>query len=196
MTGQDKNISQSERHVRARKNRRIRLRFPVTVEVPAGEGRTRVLKAHTIIVSHAGATLDMDETIPVEMGLQVMPPFGGAILAEVNDAWVDTRTGRHCVSIRLIDPPSWTSPERLTMPRDSISETASLSVPLRVWHMLAEYAAYLNETAGSEFTLGEAAEKIFEQTFLSDAKFQDWFAGKIMEDLQSWEEMSVRAGEG
>jgi hypothetical protein len=195
MTAREKNKSQTERCVRSRRNRRVKLRFPVTLEVPAGEGWTRMLKAHTIEVSHAGATLDMDEAVPVETGLQVMPPFGGTILAEVNDVWVDKRSGRHRISIRLIDPTSWTSPERLSVRGGVVNETANLGVPLRVWHMLAEYAAYLNEAEGFDLTLGQAAEKILEQTFLTDVRFQDWFAGKIMEDLQSWEEMSVRGGD-
>lgn len=166
--------------------------FPVTLEVPAGEGRTRVLTARTVMVSHAGATLDMDEPIPEGMGLQVTPPFGGTILAEVNGVWVDRRSGRYEVSIRLIDPTSWTSPERLSVPGRAGSETHSIGVQSRSWQMLAEYTAYLNETADEDLTLTQAAEKILERVFLSDVKFQDWFAGKIMDDLQAWEEVSVR----
>ena len=32
------------------------------------------------------------------------PPFGGSLLAEVNGAWLDGESGRHRVSIRLLDP--------------------------------------------------------------------------------------------
>ena len=185
---------QSERTIRSRRNRRIRMSFPVTVEVPTEDGRTRVLKARTVVVSHAGATLDMDEAVPLELGVQVTPPFGGTILAEVNGGWVDRATGRPRVSIRLIDPVSWTSPERLAVPAAGArKEQVSLGVHVRVWQMLAEYTAYLNETGGGGLTLGQAAEKIMEDVFLSDVKFQDWFAAKIMEDLQAWEKVSVRA---
>ena len=192
MTVRASNRRQTER---PRRNRRIRMRFPVTVEVPTDDGRTRVLKAHTVVVSHAGATLDMDEPIPLEMGVQVTPPFGGTILAEVNGGWVDRATGHHRVSIRLIDPVSWTSPERLAVPAAAAGarkEQVSLGVHVRVWQMLAEYTAYLNETGAGALTLGQAAEKIMEDVFLSDVKFQDWFAAKIMEDLQAWEKVSVR----
>jgi hypothetical protein len=170
--------------------------FPVTIEVPTEDGRSRVLKARTVVVSHAGATLDMDEAVPLELGVQVTPPFGGTILAEVNGGWVDRETGRQRVSIRLIDPVSWTSPERLAVPAAAAGarkEQVSLGVHVRVWQMLAEYTAYLNETGAGALTLGQAAEKIMEDVFLSDVKFQDWFAAKIMEDLQAWEKVSVRA---
>src|SRR3712207_6932417 len=64
------------------------------------DGRTRVMHAHTVVVSHAGATLDLDEPIPEGMGLQVSPPFGGSLLAEVNGAWIGGESGRHRVRDR------------------------------------------------------------------------------------------------
>ena len=193
MTSGVKEKRQTERTIRSRRNRRIRMNFPVTIEVPTEDGRTRVLKARTVVVSHAGATLDMDEAVPLELGVQVTPPFGGTILAEVNGGWVDRVTGRPRVSIRLIDPVSWTSPERLAVPAAGArKEQVSLGVHVRVWQMLAEYTAYLNETGALALTLGQAAEKLMEDVFLSDVNFQDWFAAKIMEDLQAWEKVSVR----
>ena len=193
MTSGVKEKRQTERTIRSRRNRRIRMNFPVTVEVPTEDGRTRVLKARTVVVSHAGATLDMDEAVPLELGVQVTPPFGGTILAEVNGGWVDRATGRQRVSNRLIDPISCTSPDRLSVPAvGERREQVSLGVHMRVWQMLAEYTAYLNETSHSALTLGQAAEKIMEDVFLSDVNFQDWFAAKIMEDLQAWEKVSVR----
>ncbi len=192
MTVKVGNFHHSERLLKQRRNIRVKVCFPVTVEVPVEGGRTRVLKAHTIIVSHAGATLDMDEAVPVEMGLQVTPPFGGTLLAEVNGAWVDETTGRHRISIRLIDPTSWTSPERLSMPPAEKVEDIDIGLHPRVWQMLSQYASFLSETNGEvAFTPADAAAKILEQTFLTDLKFQDWFAEKIMEDLRLWEESSV-----
>lgn len=192
LTHNVKQINQTERRARSRRNTRVSMRFPVTVEVPAGGGRTRVMRAETVVVSHAGATLDMDETVPLEMGLQVIPPFGGTILAEVNGAWVDSATGRHRVSIRLIDPVSWTSPERFHAQGAPGEDACGVSVHPRVWQMLAEYAAFLGERSGVALTPEAAAGKILEDAFLSDVEFQDWFAAKIMEDLQAWEELSVR----
>ena len=154
---------QTERTVRSRRNRRIRMNFPVTVEVPTEDGRTRVLKALTVVVSHAGATLDMDEAVPLELGVQVTPPFGGTILAEVNGGWVDRATGRPRVSIRLIDPVSWTSPERLSVPAAAARrEQVSLGVHMRVWQMLAEYTAYLNETSGARSRSGRPRRRFME----------------------------------
>jgi len=192
MTGTSGAKGQTDKFARLRKNRRVNMRFPVTVEVPVGGGRSRRLHAHTVVVSHAGATLDLDESIPVEAGIQVTPPFGGAILAEVTDAWVDRSSGRHRVSIRLIDPTSWTSPDRLSSaPAAAGREAHSLFLSPRAWQMLDDYAAYFAERDGAALSATDAAELIIEQVFLSDANFQNWFAAKIMEDLQAWEEASV-----
>lgn len=196
MTGTGGAKGQTEKFRGRRKNKRVNMRFPVTVEVPVGGGRTRRLQAHTVVVSHAGATLDLDVSIPVETGIQVTPPFGGAILAEVTDAWVDSPTNRQRVSVRLIDPSSWTSPDRLTQAPAAATITGcdahSLMLSPRAWQMLEDYAAYLCERGGDEeLEPAAAAEKIIEQVFLSDPGFQNWFAAKIMEDLQAWEEASV-----
>ena len=184
-------VGQTEKHLRRRKNKRVRMRFPVTIEVPEGGGRTRRVLAQTIIVSHAGATLELDENIPTEAGIQVTPPFGGAILAEVTDAWIDRPSGRRRVSIRLIDPTSWTAPERLAEVSGAGRETGSLFLNPRAWQMLDDYALYLSERDGEDLTAADAAERIIEEMFLSNANFQNWFAAKIMEDLQAWEETSV-----
>lgn len=170
------------------------MRFPVTIEVPEGGGRTRRVSAETIIVSHAGATLELDENIPTEAGIQVTPPFGGAILAEVTDSWIDRSSGRRRVSIRLIDPTSWTAPERLAGVSGAGRETGSLCLNPRAWQMLDDYALYLSERDGDDLTAADAAERIIEEMFLSNENFQNWFAAKIMEDLQAWEETSVMRG--
>jgi hypothetical protein len=191
MTNEQKGSSQTERRGWSRKNKRINLRLPVRIEVPMEMGRTRVLDSHTVVVSHAGATLDLAEPIPAGIGLQVSPPFGGTILAEVNGSWLDHATGRYRVSIRLIDPTSWTSPERFSASCTTTQEPAGLCVSPGVSQMLAEYAAFISETAGEQITPEVAAEHILEQAFFADRKFQDWFASKIMEDLTAWEESFV-----
>lgn len=194
MTGRERNSHQTERSAKSRRNKRVKVCFPVTVEVPAGDGRTRVLKARTVVVSHAGATLEVEESIPVEMGVQVTPPFGGTLLAEVSAAWVERTSGRRRVSIRLIDPASWTSPERLAASRREGAEKSKIEIHPGVWQVLTEYTAFLNDTSDDALTPAQAAEKILEEAFLSDVRFQDWFASKIIEDLQAWEEASVLEG--
>jgi hypothetical protein len=170
------------------------MRFPIRVEVPVDDGRTRVMQAHTVVVSHAGATLDMDEPIPVGMGLQVSPPFGGSLLAEVNGLWVDAESGRHRVSIRLLDPLSWTSPERFIAPARYEPESVGVAIHPWVWQMLGEYTAYLNETAAEASPPDKVAEGILERAFVADEQFQKWFAAKITEDIEAWEEECVREG--
>lgn len=170
------------------------MRFPVRVEVPVDEGRTRVLQAHTVIVSHAGATLDVDEPIPEGMGLQVSPPFGGSLLAEVNGVWVDGESGRHRVSIRLLDPLSWTSPERYVAPPGPEPERVKVGIHPWVWQTLTEYAAYLQETTAEASPADKVAEQILERALLADGRFQEWFAAKITEDIEAWEEEYAQEG--
>ena len=163
------------------------MRFPLRVEVPIDEGRMRVLQAHTVVVSHAGATLDVDEPIPEGMGLQVSPPFGGSLLAEVNGVWIDGESGRHRVSIRLLDPLSWTSPERFIAASGHEPERVNVGIHPWVWQMLGEYTAYLNERAVEASTPDRVAENILESALLSDDSFQKWFTAKITEDIEAWE---------
>jgi hypothetical protein len=183
-----------ERGANLRRNKRVRMHFPLRVEVPADDGRTRVLHAHTVVVSHAGATLDVDEPIPEGMGLQVSPPFGGSLLAEVNGVWVDGESGRHRVSIRLLDPLSWTAPERFAASPGHQPEGVGIRIHPWVWQMLGEYMAYLRETAEEASTPDRVAEGILERALLADAPFQEWFAAKITEDIEAWEEQCVREG--
>jgi hypothetical protein len=192
MTVEKNKGCQTERRTVSRRNRRVNLRFPVLLAVPSADERTQAVLAHTIVVSHAGATLELDESVPVGLGLQVSPPFGGNILAEVSDAWVDRDTGRNRISIRLIDPVSWTSPERFEVPGCVLTEWVRLGIHPRLGQMLSDYTDYLNATEGGSMTMSTAAEKILEKAFLSDTDFQNWLAAKIMEDLSAWEETHVR----
>lgn len=181
-----------DRGAHLRRNKRVRMRFPVRVEVPLDDGRTRVLQAHTVVVSHAGATLDMDEPIPEGLGLQVSPPFGGSLLAEVNGVWFDSESGRHRVSIRLLDPLSWTSPERFVAPVGHEPERVSVRIHPWVLQTLGEYTNYLNETGAGADSPDRVAEGILERALLADEEFQKWFAAKITEDIEAWEEAYVQ----
>ena len=180
--------------VKQRRNKRVKMRFPVRVEFPLGNGRTRVLHTHTVVVSHAGATLDVDEPVPVGMGVEVSPPFGGTLLAEVTSAWVEEESGRqrHRVSIRLLDPASWTSPERFVAPSVPDPESVTVGIHPWVWQMLLEYTAFLNTHAPGSASPGRAAESIIERALLADQEFQTWFTAKITEDIEAWEEQYVR----
>jgi hypothetical protein len=170
------------------------MRFPLRVEVPIDDGRTRVLHAHTVVVSHAGATLDLDEPIPEGMGLQVSPPFGGSLLAEVNGVWIDSESGRHRVSIRLLDPLSWTSPERFVSSPDQEPERVNVQIHPWVRQMLCEYMTYVNETSSEASTLDRVAEAMLEKALLTDEPFQRWFTAKITEDIEAWEGEYVPEG--
>jgi hypothetical protein len=194
MTSEARDDCRQGRGANLRRNKRVKMRFPVRVEVPLDDGRTRVLHTHTVVVSHAGATLDVDEPIPVGMGLQVSPPFGGSLLAEVNGGWMDGETGRHRVSIRLLDPLSWTSPERFNAPTGPDPEGVQVGLHPWVWQMLIEFITYLKETTGEESSPGRVAEGIIERALLADEDFQSWFTAKVTEDIEAWEQEYVREG--
>lgn len=195
MTSDERDDGQQARGINLRRNKRVRVRFPVKIEAPLEDGRTRVLRAQTVVVSHAGATLDVDKPIALGMGLQVSPPFGGTLLAEVNGAWLDEETGRHRVSIRLIDPPSWTSPERFAAPAAGPGpERVSVGLHPWVWQLLADYTAYLRETAADTVSPGPVADGILERALLADEEFQKWFTAKITEDIEAWERQYVHEG--
>jgi len=193
MTSEVRDDGPQGRGANLRRNKRVKMCFPVRVEVPLDDGRTRVLHTNTVIVSHAGATLDVDEPIPVGMGLQVSPPFGGSLLAEVNGGWLDAETGRHRVSIRLLDPLSWTSPERFNAPSGPDPEGIQVGIHPWVWQMLAEYITYLKESGGDEASPGRVAEGIIERALSADEDFQRWFTAKITEDIEAWEQEYVKA---
>jgi hypothetical protein len=192
MTGGAGNHIQTDSKAARRRNKRVRIRFPVRVEMPLDDGRTRVLHTNTVVVSHAGATLDVDEPIPVGVGLQVSPPFGGSLLAEVNGGWIDGESGRHRVSIRLLDPLSWTSPERFNSPAGPEPEGVQVGLHPWVWQMLAEYVAYLKDSSGDEPSPARVAEGIIERALLADGEFQRWFTAKITEDIEAWEQEYVK----
>lgn len=192
MTSEVRDDCRQARGINLRRNKRVKIRFPVRVEMPLDDGRTRVLHTNTVVVSHAGATLDVDEPIPVGVGLQVSPPFGGSLLAEVNGAWIDGETGRHRVSIRLLDPISWTSPERFSSPAGPDPEAVQVGMHPWVWQMLAEYVNYLKDAAGEESSPARVAEGIIERALLADGEFQRWFTAKITEDIEAWEREYAR----
>jgi hypothetical protein len=194
MTVEQSKGRQTERKTISRRNRRVNIRFPVWLAVPSADERTQALQAHTVVVSHAGATLEVDEDIPVGLGLQVSPPFGGTILAEVSGAWIDRASGKRRISIRLIDPVAWTSPERFSVAGCVVTEWVRLGIHPRLGQMLADYTDYLNATEGGGVTPSVAAENILEKAFLSDGNFQNWLAAKIMDELSAWEETFVHEG--
>lgn len=191
MTVEQSKKRQTECKTTSRRNRRVKIRFPVWLAVPSDDDRSQALQAHTIEVSHAGAMLELDELIPIGLGLQVSPPFGGSLLAEVSAAWIDEVSGKPRISIRLIDPVAWTSPERFAVPGCVVTEWVRLGIHPRLGQMLTDYTEYLNATAGGGATPSVAAENILERAFLSDGDFQNWLAAKIMDDLSAWEESCV-----
>lgn len=76
------------------------------------------------------------------------------------------------VSIRLLDPVSWTSPERFVAHSGQEPEGVSVRVHPWVWQTLAEYAAYFKETTAEATTLDMVAESILERALLADEQFQ------------------------
>jgi hypothetical protein len=86
---------------------RVPVDFPVEVEGETAGGEPFRVQARAVKVSRMGATIVTDVELEVGARLRVTPPYGRAIEAEVNGAWVDKEEGRRCVGIKLLDDNGW-----------------------------------------------------------------------------------------
>jgi uncharacterized protein YbaR (Trm112 family) len=174
-----------------RKNKRIELRFRIKIEIPKMNGRVQSFTAETISVSKSGAIIDCNRELTAGMGIQIKPPFGEPILAEVNEHWIDKKTGNQHVSIRLIDPQEWSSPLKGVVERQLKRRLHPVKLNTKVYHQLKEYIGYLCETDRWNYKIRETIEMILEKHMREDQNFQKWQEEKIMEELQAWQDKSV-----
>ncbi len=78
------------------------------------------------------------------------------------------------------------------MPASHEPERVSVRIHPWVLQTLGEYTNYLNETGAGADSPDRVAEGILERALLADEEFQKWFAAKIMEDIEAWEEAYVQ----
>lgn len=86
---------------------RVPVDFAVELEGHSTTGEPFHVEARAIRVSRGGATLVTDVSVEVGAILQLTPPFGHTLDAEVNGVWMDETEGRQCVGVKLLDTNGW-----------------------------------------------------------------------------------------
>jgi hypothetical protein len=170
---------------------RLILHFPVKIEVVTRDGEPRTIEARTTDVSRYGATLECSERISVEVAVNLMLPFGGPYMAQVNGIWLEEETGDYRLSIKLLDPPEWTAPSIAFGQTQSRDESTQITLEQRTYYLLTAYQTYLQETRKQEQTIEQITHLLLKKAVRFDHQFQKWMTQKIMEDLQSLEGKSV-----
>ncbi len=86
---------------------RVPVNFTVELEGEGADGRPFHITAEAVRVSRGGATLVTDLEVDDGARVRLTPPFGRALDAEVNGAWVDEADGRRRIGVKLLDPAGW-----------------------------------------------------------------------------------------
>jgi hypothetical protein len=86
---------------------RIPVDFALDVEGTDASGNSFKTAAKAIKISRGGATLLMDVDVPVGSTIELAPPFGGKLQAEVNGSWIDDIDGTRRVGVKLLDANGW-----------------------------------------------------------------------------------------
>ena len=86
---------------------RVPVEFALEVEGMDAGGKPFHAKAKATKISRGGATLLLDVDIVVGSTVQLIPPFGGKLTAEVNGAWVDDIDGNRRIGVKLLDANGW-----------------------------------------------------------------------------------------
>jgi hypothetical protein len=86
---------------------RVPVAFAVGLEYRTDSGDLVESNGEAIRVSRGGATVITE--IPVKLGaiIQLTPPFGRTIDAEVNGVWVDNKDGKQRIGVKLLDSNGW-----------------------------------------------------------------------------------------
>lgn len=86
---------------------RVPVEFALDVEGTDAAGKSFQAKATATKISRGGATLLIDVDVAVGSTVQLVPPFGGKLTAEVNGAWVDEIDGNRRIGVKLLDSNGW-----------------------------------------------------------------------------------------
>jgi PilZ domain-containing protein len=86
---------------------RVPVEFSLNMEGETSAGEHFNVTAQAVKISRGGATLIVDVDVPVGAIVQLAPPFGGTLQAEVNGAWLDPIDGRSRIGIKLLDSDGW-----------------------------------------------------------------------------------------
>jgi PilZ domain-containing protein len=97
------NVASSQRP----RSPRVPVEFPLEVEGTDASGNSFQAKAMATKISRGGATIAIDVDVAVGSVVQLVPPFGGKLEAEVNGAWTDELDGNRRIGVKLLDANGW-----------------------------------------------------------------------------------------
>ena len=86
---------------------RLPVNFAVALAGKTPGGEPFQMQAEAVKVSRGGATLVTDAPVRLGDRVQVTPPFGRGIEAEVNGVWTDQEDGKQRIGIKLLDADGW-----------------------------------------------------------------------------------------
>jgi PilZ domain-containing protein len=88
---------------------RVPVEFSLQIEGVDGGGSPFKTRAKATKISRGGATIAMDDDIDVVVGdsVKLIPPFGGALEAQINGAWIDEIDGRRRIGVKLLHADGW-----------------------------------------------------------------------------------------
>lgn len=86
---------------------RVPVEFAIEIEGTNSSGEPFRTKGQATKISRGGATIVLDEEVSVGSIVQLAPPFGGTLRAEVNGSWVDEIDNRRRIGVKLLDVNGW-----------------------------------------------------------------------------------------
>lgn len=86
---------------------RVPVEFALEVEGTDRSGSPFQAKAKATKISRGGATVIIDVDVAVGSTVQLIPPFGGKLAAEVNGSWIDDIDGNRRIGVKLLDDNGW-----------------------------------------------------------------------------------------
>lgn len=97
------NVASSQRP----RSPRVPVEFVLDVEGTDAAGKSFLIRARATKISRGGATLCIDADVAVGSTVQLVPPFGGKLTAEVNGSWIDDIDGNRRIGVKLLDANGW-----------------------------------------------------------------------------------------
>lgn len=86
---------------------RVPVEFSLEVEGQTTSGEPFHVTAQAVKISRGGATLILDVDVALGAIVQLQPPFGAKLQAEVNGVWRDQLDGRSRIGVKLLESDGW-----------------------------------------------------------------------------------------
>jgi hypothetical protein len=88
---------------------RVPVAFDLIVEGTDAAGNPFSVQAQATKISRGGATIALETRVDLALGskLNLVPPFGGKLEAEVNGSWDDELDSRRRIGVKLLSDEGW-----------------------------------------------------------------------------------------